>query len=407
MSGSKLVTIDGRVYAAGLVWLIPRSGEGRMRWTLRQARHFGSTWYAQRAHQTGFWDGEDPGEFEGSARALAHDVEGSIDTGDLGTWQALLKCDDNRFAIVRGRTDEIFAKGDIVVGELERALEIFGSDGNWDAVYATPGLVEGARVLKLVGVSERCTLQPVPLARAAEKRRLAVMAFVAVGLGVLGYGGHLGWQWYEAWRHARVVAENARVEEVIKEGVDVAVFLDHCEKAQATAPTLPPMWERTYLGCHQKAKEVPELGGRIAGGVLFGRWRRNGGANQAISRRLVEQRLNAWDVGRVLVATAWAGVAVDAPIRKWHGDQPSTLEFRRALDLAVGTLGAVTYMQTPEGFKAELRTRFPPSVVRDRVAAIQWLDAVFYGRRGENLTFTFARVEPRVVVREEVKEAES
>ena len=406
MSGSKLLTIGGQLYAAGLVWLIPRSEARRKGWTLRQARQFGSAWYAQRAHQTGFWDGEEPGEFEGPSRVLAHDVEGSIDTAGLGTWQALLRCDDDRYAIVRGRTDEIFAKGDIVVDGLERALERFSSDGIWDAVYATPGLVEGARILKLVEPAQRCTLQPVPLARAAERRRLAVVAFVAVVLGVLGYGGFKGWRWYEAWRHAKEVQERAKVEEVIKEGVDVAVFLEHCEKAHATAPMLPPMWERTYLGCHQKAGEIPELGGRLPSGVLFGRWRRHGTANQAISRRLVERKLNDWDVGRVLAATAWAGVEVDAPIREWDGDQPSTVEFRRTLDRAVGTLGVVTYSQTPEGFRAELRTRYPASVVRERVSAIQWLDVLSYGRSGENLTFAFVRVDPRVVVREADQEVE-
>ena len=406
MSGSKLLTIGGRTYAAGLVWLIPRSDEGRKGWTLRQARQFGSAWYAQREHQTGFWDGEEPGEFEGPSRALAHDVEGSIDTAGLGTWQALVKCDDDRYAIVRGRADEIFAKGDVVVDGLERALERFRSDGNWDVVYATPGLVDGARLLKLVEPARRCALQPVPLARAAQRRRLAAVACVAVVLGALGYGGFQGWRWYEAWRHAKEEQERARIEEVIKEGVDVAVFLEHCEKAQAEAPTLPPMWERTYLGCHQKAEDIPELGGRIPGGALFGRWRRHGAANPAISRRLVERKLNAWDVGGVLVTTAWAGVEVDAPIREWHGDQPSTVEFRATLDRAVGTLGVVTYSQTPDGFKAELRTRYPASVVRERVSAIQWLDMLSYGRSGENLTFAFVRVDPRVVVREVDQEVE-
>ena len=117
--------------------------------------------------------------------------------------------------------------------------------------------------------------------------------------------------------------------------------------------------------------------------------------------------MNEWDVGAVLVATAWAGMAVDAPIREWDGDQPSTVELRRAVDRAVGTLGAVTYTQAPQGFKAELSTRYPVSVVRGRVAGIRWLDVVSFGRSGENLTFAFVRVDPRVVVRELGEEAES
>ena len=407
MSGSRLLTIGGRLYAAGLVWLIPRSGEGRKGWTMRQARQFGSTWYAPRTHQTGFWDGEEPGEFDGPARALAHEVEGSIDTVGLGTWQALVECDGDRFAIVRGRTDEIFAKGDFVVDGVERALEVFGSDGKWDAVYATPGVVEGARDLELGEVAEHCALRPVPLARAVERRRLAAVAFGAVVLGALVYGGYLGWRLYEEWRHQGAMKESAQVEEVIKEGVDVSVFLKRCDEARVKAPALPPMWERIYLGCHRKAEDIDELGGRLPEGVLFGRWRRQGSANQAMSRRLVEKRLNEWDVGAVLVATAWAGMAVDAPIREWDGDQPSTVEFRRAVDRAVGTLGAVTYAQTSQGFKAELSTRYPVSVVRERVAGIRWLDVLSFGRSGENLTFAFVRVDPRVVVREVGEEAES
>lgn len=142
MTAPVLLERDGRTYAAGLLWLLPEANVRRRRWTLAQAREVQAGWYAERAHQTGFWTGLEPAPGSGPVRALAHEVAESVDTAGMGTWQALLACADERYAIVRGRGDEILATGDLVVEGRAAALEAFASEGDWAAVYASAGLVE-------------------------------------------------------------------------------------------------------------------------------------------------------------------------------------------------------------------------------------------------------------------------
>ena len=179
MSEPILLELEGRTYAAGLVWLLP-GAEGRRRWTLTKAREVQASWYAERAHQTGFWTGAEPAAEAGPVRSLAHEVAASIDTEGRGTWQALLDCGDARYAIVRGSGDGILATGDLVVEGRDAALDAFSSEGDWTAVYASAGLVEGARLLKLAATEDPCVLKAVPFARAAVRRRLLIAAALAV-----------------------------------------------------------------------------------------------------------------------------------------------------------------------------------------------------------------------------------
>ena len=401
MSEPILLELEGRTYAAGLVWLLP-GGERRRRWTLTKARDVQASWYAARERQTGFWTGAEPSEELGPVRSLAHEVAESIDTERQGTWQALLECGDERYAIVQGRGDEILANGDLVVEGREAALEEFAREGDWSVEYASAGLVEGARLLKLAAVETPCVLEAVPFGRAVVRRRLSVAAAVMVMLGVLGVAGRWAWQWYEEWSREEVVIGPTQVEEVIQEGVDVVAFLERCERARREAPSLPPMWVSTYVECHSAGTEVEEVAAwlREAEGVWFGRWRARSGANTAAARQLAIEQFTRWDTGTVLLATAFGGIAIEVPRKRWEGRQPTTEEFRHTLDRAVGTLGDVTYETRTDGFVALLRTRYPIGVVRERLGPVRWLSLRSFAREGEQWKFEMVRVEPRVVMRE-------
>ena len=407
MSDPVLLEVGGRTYAAGLVWLLPGAGARRRRWTLTQAREVHARWYAEREDQTGFWTGPEPAAESGPVRSLAHEVAESIDTEGQGTWQALLDCGDERYAIVRGRGDGILATGDMVVEGREAALEEFESEGDWAAVYASAGLVEGARLLKLAVVEKPCVLRGVPFGRAVVRRRLLAVVALAVVVGVLGVSGYFAWEWYEGWTREDVVTGPTHVEEVINEGVDIAAFLEGCEAARGSVPAMPPMWKSTYFECHAQAKEVDEVSAWLEKGVWFGRWRMRSGGNAAVARRLAVARLEEWDAGAVLLATAWGGVGVDVVMKRWEGEQPSPVEFRRAVDRSVGTLGDVTYESNTDGFVAVLRTRYPIGVIRERLGALGWLSLSSLVREGDAWKFAIVRVEPRVVIREVNERTES
>ena len=399
MSEPILLELEGRTYAAGLVWLLP-GAEGRRRWTLTKAREVQASWYAERAHQTGFWTGAEPAAEAGPVRSLAHEVAASIDTEGRGTWQALLDCGDARYAIVRGSGDGILATGDLVVEGRDAALDAFSSEGDWTAVYASAGLVEGARLLKLAATEDPCVLKAVPFARAAVRRRLLVAAALAVCVAVLGVAGKYAWEWYEDWTRVEVTTGPTHVEEVIREGVDVALFLERCEAAWRSAPAMPPMWDRTYVECHTDAKQVDEVSSWLDEGVWFARWRMRSGGNTAVARRLAMARLAQWDSGVALLATAWGGIGLEVPMKQWDGEQPSEEGFRLAVDRSVGTLGDVSYASDAQGLVAVLRTRYPIGVIGARLGAIEWLSLRSFAREGEAWRFSMVRVEPRVVIRE-------
>jgi hypothetical protein len=86
-----------------------------------------------------------------------------------------------------------------------------------------------------------------------------------------------------------------------------------------------------------------------------------------------------------------------APIRTWDGDEPSDGEFRREVDRALGTLGALAYGPQGDAFGVVVRTRYPLSVVRERLAGIRWLDFVSAIRTGSHWEVTLRRVRPRVI----------
>ena len=398
MSESALVKLDGVTYAAGLMWLMPEAGKARARWTMEQARRASASWYAQRARQTGFWMGPEP-EIKGTVTALAHLVEGSIGAG-AGSWQALLACDEGRCVLVRGNADEIFPRGDLVFEDRDEARRKFRESGDWGALYASAGLVDGARPIKLAAVAARCVLTPAPFGRRGARKRLVGALAAAIVLGGLGLGAYEGWRWYERHTRAQTAYETQMVEEIIREGVDVAAFLGNCVATQTASPALPPMWEEVSVACWADAEAVEEISGSLESGALFSRWRMNGG-NEAMARRVAEARLDRWDVGAVLVGTAWGALSVAAPVRQWDGEQPSTLSWRKAMDRAVGTLGRVIYQQTDRGFVATLQSGYPVSVVGPRLEAIPWLDVSSVVRTDARWEYRMGRVEPQVVLREE------
>ena len=400
MSDPVLLEIEGRTYAAGLVWLLPGEGARRRRWTLAQAREVQASWYAERAHQTGFWTGAEPAAESGPVRSLAHEVAESIDTEGRGTWQALLDCGGARYAIVRGSGDGILATGDLMVEGRAAALAAFESEGDWASVYASAGLVEGARLLKLAAVEAPCVLKAVPFGRAVVRRRLSVAAALAVLLAGLSVAAMYAWEWYEDWSRVEVVTGPTHVEEVIREGVDVALFLERCAAARRAAPAMPSMWNSTYVECNADATQVDEVSSWLDEGVWFARWRMRAGGNTALARRLAMARLAQWDSGVALIATAWGGIGFEVPMKRWDGEQPTEEGFRRAVDRSVGTLGAVSYESDAQGLVAVLRTRYPIEVIGERLGTIGWLSLRSFAREGEEWRFSMVRVKPQVVMRE-------
>ena len=406
--GSVLVELGGRRLAAGLTWLVPRDAtRTRRRWTFRQARELGATWYAERERQTGFWVGEEPDAVEGAVRSLAHEVVESIESMGQGSWQVLLQCADERYAIVRGHGREVLPTGDVVVEGRDEALGLFGAAGDWGAVYATPGLVPDARVVRVVVSQKGVALHPVPFGRAAVRRRLALGMGVAGIAGALVVGGYKAWEMYgDTTREVVETIRVVKVQETIKEGVDPGKFLTECEEVLAAAPALPPMWQRVSLECRTDASDFREVAGSFTDGVLFARWQLKGGANGAVGRTTVESRIGRWDVGSVLIEQAWAGIGVAVAQKRWEGQQPSLLEFRRAVDERLGTVGALSYAQREDGFGVTLRTAYPLEVVRARIEGIRWLGMRSAKREQGQWVVVLVRVDP-VVVEREIKESAS
>ena len=405
---SRVVEVDGRRYAAELMWLIPAQGRSRLLWTVRQGRELGAGWCARRARQTGFWVGGDAELGGERLRTLAVDVAEGVGAGEGVSWKALVACAAGRYAVVSGEGEGIFPDGDRVFETLEEALGAFRGGGEWGAIYAPPGLVEGAKALRLGTSGKGCVVSPVPFGRAVVRRRAGVVAAVAVGLVALGFAGWGALKLYERWSRVELVEKKVKVKEVVRTGADVGRFLARCEAAMAGAPAMAPMWRRTVLQCKTDTKNVAGVEGRLDGGVLVSRWKLDAGANAAVWRRLAEERLARWDVGAVLVVKAWGAMDVEVVPRSWEGEQPKLREFRESFDRAVGALGVVKYGDGgKKGFRAVLRTRYPVAVVRARVEGIRWLDVTQLERDGPEWEFEFARVEPRTITKEVVRREQS
>ena len=398
MTDSTTVRFGDKRFACGLTWLVGSGQRGRLTRMVRQARSLGASWYAEREGQTGFWVGEEPDRSGGPLTSLADLVAQVVDVEGEAPWQALFECDESRFLIVRGRGKSILPDGDEVIESLEEALEAFDALDGWEVVYASPGLVQGARELPFEFAGVGAALVPVPLARGGRSRRRLVVGAVAAVLvaGVVGVG-RWAWETYKDVTTEIVVSKPKLVDKTIIEGVDAEVFLAGCIAAKREPPVLPPMWELVNIECVANTKSRQEISGVLEEGALFVRWRMKSGANGSLARRVAERRLSEWDLGAVLAGTAWGAMGVSAPVRSWDGDEPSTVAFRGAVDRALGTIGILSYAERTKGFEVVIRTMYPLSTVRERISGIAWLDFVAASWTGDEWRVVGRRVRPRTI----------
>lgn len=397
MSDSSVVRFADRAFACGLTWLVLPPGGGGRRWTVRHARSLGATWYAERGGQTGFWTGEEPEAGLRPLASLADLVTRAVGVEGEAAWKALVECDAERFLVVRGRGEAILPDGDEVVDGIAEARAVFGDFEGWERIFATPALVPDAEELPFALEGVGAVLAPVPFARGRSRRRLVGWAVAAASLAALAWGGLWIWEVYEELTREVVVFEPEMVDKRIVEGVDAGAFLDGCIRARRSPPVLPPVWEPVLVECRATAEGRGEIAGLLPEGALFIRWRMKPGANDSLARRVAEQRLEGWDLGGVLVSSAWGAMGVSAPIRSWPGEEPSTVDFRGAIDRSLGTIGSLSYVSKPEGFEVVVRTMYPLAVVRERMVAIRWLALVSAEWNGTRWQVVARRVVPRVI----------
>ena len=180
-----IVQIAGVALAAGLVWIPVREATGRRYFAFRRARQLGARLYAERAHQIGFASVEDRegGAYRGLA-AAADVVARAVAAPEGLSWQALVACQDELFLVVQGMGAEILPEGDRIFSGEVAARQTCAAKTDWDAQWATPGLLPGARELRFehaaVRVGDLARLRAVPFGGAGASRRAIMVAAVLV-----------------------------------------------------------------------------------------------------------------------------------------------------------------------------------------------------------------------------------
>ena len=377
---STIVRIAGVALAAGLVWIPVREATGRRYFAFRRARQLGAGLYAERAHQIGFASVEDRegGAYRGLA-AAADVVARAVAAPEGLSWQALVACQDDLFLVVQGTGSEILPEGDRIFPGEVAARQACAAKPDWDTQWATPGLLPGARELRIehaaVCAADLARLRAVPFGGAGVPRR--VIAVAAVLLAALG----AALLWLQSAGAPEPVLEalapSPPPEPVwVAEGVPPGDFVARCLEAQAAfPPVLPQMWRLKNVGCyadaslrHELSTLAPEQGAMVA------TWSTVPEANRALARRIAERRLGAWPRGQVVDGEAWAAVRFESKVQSWEGEAPRAAEFRRAVDRALATVSDDLRFTYADGMTFEARTGLALSELGRRLEGIEWLD---------------------------------
>ena len=377
---STLVRIGGVALVGGLVWIPVRDDTGRRYFAFQRAKQLGARLYAERAHQVGFAAvaGREGGAYRGVASA-ADIVARAVSAPEGQSWQALIACEDDHFLIVQGKGEEILPEGDRVFAGVARAREASAAKTDWDAQWATPGLLEGARELALghgeLRGADLSRLRSVPFGGAGAARRAALLgaalagvaAAVVLGVEFLGTPEPV----------EETPAQAAHPEPVwVARGVPAGAFVARCLEAQAAyPPVLPQMWRLMNVGCYADASRRHELS-RLAleQGAMVATWNTVPEANRALARQVAERRLLRWPKGQVVDSEAWAAVRFESPVREWEGEAPRAAEFRRAVDRALATVSDELRFSYAEGMSFEARTGLALAELGRRLEGVGWLD---------------------------------
>ena len=346
-----VLEIKGRRFAAGLFWL----DRGGLLASAANARRFGSPWIVHWGVQTGYAaadesaGGETPAGLPALALTLVRYIKEEF-------WMALVADDvAGRYALVKARDGAILADGDEVFGDRASALAAFERARalGW-SLYATPGLIEGAREIDpaALAVEPEMVLKP---ALAVRLTAGGIAAAVIVGLSLFGAGS--AWvYWDEVERlvmgpPAPVVAEAP--ERWVSAAVDSVVLIDACRRVLQEQPPYLAAWEIERLSCVARFADAaltalrPELAGRA---VLLARWRLKAGHAEPLHRQIAERHLSGWYAASVTGGRAWGMLLLGPVLTTEAPPAPAFLAFRRAVDRRFGVHGAnIRYARAQDG----------------------------------------------------------
>ena len=377
---SAIVRIAGVALAAGLVWIPVRDATGRRYFVFQRARQLGARLYAERAHQVGFAAaGAREGDAYRGVAAAADVVARAVAAPEGQSWQALVACEDDQFLVVQGTGAEILPEGDRVFAGEGLAREACAAKTDWDAQWATPGLLGDARELALghgaLRGADLSRLRAVPFTGAGAPRRAALLAAVLLGAAAAAS------LWVELPGAPEPVAEtpaqSAEPEPVwVARGVPAGAFVARCLEAQAAyPPVLPQMWRLMNVGCYADASRRHELSPlALEQGAMVATWNTVPETNRALARRIAEHRLGHWPKGQVVDSEAWAAVRFERPVREWEGEAPRAAEFRRAIDRALATVSEELRFTYADGMSFEAHTGLALADLGRRLEGIGWLD---------------------------------
>jgi len=377
-----VLTLDGRRFAAGLVWL-ERAGPAR---TTINARKFGRPYRVHWRRQTGY--AAEAGEPDGCP-SLAAALHAHIDSP---FWMALVEADDGRLALVKVRDGAILADGDEVFEDRAQALEAFerARPLGW-ALFATPGLVDGPAEtidLSALPTESDMRLASAPFARLTGKAAGLLLLVVAVA------GAPALWLHHESiW--ALIAGPEPVVEKIeaavappVAVAVDSATLIAACRRALMAHPPYLPAWKTGGVTCVARFSETtlvalrPELEGRA---VLLARWRLMPGRSEVFHRRIAEEHLARWYAASVTGARAWGVVPLDPVIRESSAVSPSFLAFRREVDRRLGGPDARIEYTPPggrsrDGVEVRISTRQPLTPLTEAIGGVPGLEILRLSR---------------------------
>ena len=377
---SAIVRIGGVALAGELVWIPVRDASGRRYFAFQRARQLGAQLYAERANQVGFatLGGREQAACRGVA-AAADVVARVVNAPEGQSWQAFIACEDDQYLLVQGTGAEVLPEGDRVFADAERARDACAAKTDWNAQWATPGLLAGARDLVLghgaVRGADLARLRAVPFGGAGARRRAALIGAALLGIVTVGV---LCFEFLGTPAPAlEAPLRTAEPEPVwIAQGVPAGAFIDRCLEAQAAyPPVLPQMWRLMNIGCYADASSRHDLS-RLAleQGAMVAKWNAAPETNRALARQIAERRLRRWPRGQVVGSEAWAAVRFESPVLDWDGEAPRAAEFRRAVDRALATVSDELRFTYADGMSFEARTGLALAEVGRRLDGIGWLD---------------------------------
>ena len=388
------IQINGKSYAAGLDWYLPRDeATGVFGW-LRYAREleYGLAAvrkgdYAQAAFGSA-GDGLRPG-----LRAAAAISAASVPPG-VQTWQGLIPCDDGRALHVRvnGGLIEPDA-GDVVHPDIAGALEPFErmrSTRIWDALYAPEDFgIESAKPFPMGNWPRAARRAPRLQETAKIPRPVRYAAIAGAVIAAASFALPIALDWFRP-----PPPPPPKVVElpppVPPPGVDSVAFLLACARARNRAEMPIPGWRRVETDCGHglSSQGLVEAGD----GTLLVNWRHNR-ERDPFMRRVAERRLAGLDGARGIVDARNAIAA--APIAEYGiAELPlaqSLTRVRRNVDERLGPIADRLQMQASaapsasppntiafEEWTIAVETRHPIAELAARpVDHVEWLRVVW------------------------------